>query len=188
MQLSPFALRFLEASRTGAAGDWNKLLRDLEAELRARRSYNFSQDALEWSQLKTLRDLTERLAGFRSADLDSILSAREHGVAIVTLLAQQESQGFSRTAFALVQTTLSLKKANLSMQLGYLEDNDIVRRQKQGRSTWIELSPSARKYAIAQGWLAASEVLTPTQNTFSQSKLREPLPSPRLIWSGPSPK
>jgi DNA-binding transcriptional ArsR family regulator len=183
MTLSPYALRFLAVSRAGAAGDWKMLLHELEAELRQRRGYNLSPDALEWAELKTLRDLTDRLAQFRSSDIPAILAARDNATQILKLLVENESRGQSRMTYNDLQTALEMKKANLSMQLGYLEENEILRRQRQGRTTWIELSPSARKFAIEQGWLEAQEILTSEQRTFTNSKLREPLTNPSARWS-----
>lgn len=188
MKPSSFNKRFYEACRIRAVDEWNILLRDLEAELQNRPVHNLTEQAFAWAELKTLQALTERLAEPRLSDFPAILAARDNATQILKLLAENESRGHSRMTYNDLQTALEMKKANLSMQLGYLEKNDILRRQRQGRTTWIELSPSARKYAQAQGWLVAQEILTPSKDTFAKSNIAQPMQRPRAAWSTPTQK
>jgi len=147
--------RFLANAVAGDVIDWSALVGEIAAEL-AGKTTTISQADREIAELELMQAMAARLATYRAVKIRAVLDGRKQAEAIVRRVAEAEPTG--GIGFAELLTALEMKKANLSMQVKYLEENDLVRCHRRGKYVVVQLSPMAHKFAVSQRWVDAPRI------------------------------
>ena len=171
-----FTSHFLNCVLSGDQESWTDLLTSLK-QVSAQFKGTPRQPENLCSVVHLLLKLTTEMMKQKRPNVARVVGARESAPRLIELLAAHETEHKGAMAFADLQRALEFKTMqNLSMLLAYLEDNEIVRRTKQGRNTWVELLPAGRHYAVKQGWLMPLKIEIPPQRYFGpQSKISAPI-------------
>lgn len=155
MTATLFKHRFLVNAVAGDIVDWSLLETDIREAL-AGRSPATAADRQEITELELMRVFAARLASYRAVEVKAVLDGRKQADTILRRVT--EAEPFGGIGFSELLVTLDMKKANLSLQLDYLQENDLIRRHRRGKNVIVQLSPTAHKFAISAGWIAAPRI------------------------------
>ncbi len=155
MTAASFKHRFLENAVAGDIVDWSQLEQEIDRVL-AGRSMTAPAEVREAIELDLMRAFASRLATYRAVEVKAVLDGRKQAETILRSIAAAEPAGGIGFSDLLVE--LKMKKANLSLQLDYLQDNDLVRRHRRGKNVIVQLSPTAHKFAINERWIDSPRI------------------------------